>query len=217
MDHATAVQARIGEKYLLGELAAAQEDEFAEHFFGCDECAADLRMTSLFLETSKKVLAEDAASKAKVSNKWWNRRQPTGYAVAASIALFAVTAFQNLVTIPQLRQALAPQAVSYFALTGIGSRGDSDTPIHPVNGRPFLLTFDIPPQQPGSAYRAQILGPAGEQVMALDITEEMAKKTVPLLIPGSMLKPGDYSLALSSRPANGSDFQEFAKYPLRVK
>ena len=65
MNHAEAVQTKTSEKYLLGELTASQEDEFAEHFFDCEECSNDLRMTSLFLETTKKVLAEDREPKGE--------------------------------------------------------------------------------------------------------------------------------------------------------
>ena len=218
MDHATAVQAKMGEKYLLGELSASQEDEFAGHFFDCEECSTDLRMTSLFLETTKKVLAEDRAHKPAASARGWSGGwQSARYAIAASVALFAFTVYQNTVTIPTLRQALAPQALEYFSLNSLGSRSASQTVITPPSGRPFVLLLDIPPQQDASGYRAQILSSAGTQLLTINVSAEMARKTVPLLVPASTLKPGDYWLVLSSRSANGASFTEFERQQIAAK
>jgi hypothetical protein len=57
MDHVEAVQSLAVEQYLLDEFSAEKQKEFADHFLGCQECANDLRITSLFIETAKKVLA----------------------------------------------------------------------------------------------------------------------------------------------------------------
>jgi hypothetical protein len=217
MDHATAVQTGTGDKYLLGELTAAQEDEFAEHFFDCDECANDLRMTSLFVDTTKHVLATDRERELKPkvirSAGWW---QSARYAVAASVALFAFTLYQNTVTIPRLQQASAPQALEYFSLTSMGSRSAGQTVIAPAAGRSFVLVIDIPPQQGAAAYQARILNPSGTQVLSIEIPEQMAKNSVPLLIPASTLKQGDYVLALSSRAQGSTSFTEFERNPLHV-
>ena len=83
MNHAEAVQTKTSEKYLLGELTASQEDEFAEHFFDCEECSNDLRMTSLFLQTTKKVLAEDRVPKVNPTARKW--ASAWRYAVAACV------------------------------------------------------------------------------------------------------------------------------------
>src|SRR6202012_1021162 len=103
MDHAEALQTQAVEKYLLGELSAAQEDEFAEHFFDCETCATDLRMTSAFVDTTKKILTTNRAQTPQSTPKRWSSQWHTArYAVAASVALFAFTLYQNTVTIPRL-------------------------------------------------------------------------------------------------------------------
>ena len=46
MDHRQATQLTAVEKYLLDELTPEVRDQFEEHFFDCQDCAADLRATA---------------------------------------------------------------------------------------------------------------------------------------------------------------------------
>jgi hypothetical protein len=214
MDHGEAEETQVVEKYLLGELSAAQEDEFAEHFFSCEECAQDLRLTARFLDSTKKVLATDRLAKPQSGKRWDRRSQP--YSVAASVALLAFTLYQNAVTIPRLRTNSTAQALAVFSLAGMGARSAGATVVSPTPGKPFALLLDIPPQDNISEYRCQILSSSGSPVVSIDLSEDVVKKTVPLLIPASVLKPGDYQLAISGRPKDGSAFAELERYPLQV-
>jgi len=56
MNHQEALRRSAVEKYLLNEMPQPERDEFEEHFFGCQECAADLRATAAFLDGAKKEL-----------------------------------------------------------------------------------------------------------------------------------------------------------------
>src|SRR4051794_4037558 len=58
MDHATAAQQHLTERYLLNELNQQARDEFEEHFFDCADCASDIQTASVFIENSKKVWTE---------------------------------------------------------------------------------------------------------------------------------------------------------------
>lgn len=217
MDHAEAVQSQVAEKYLLGELSAAQQDEFAEHFFDCEECANDIRMTSLFVDTTKKVLATDRAQAPRSRSKWWSSQwQPARYAIAASVAFLALILYQNLVTIPKLRSSSAPQALAFFSLADLGARGSVQAAINPVHGKPFILLLDIPPHPNMSEYRCQVLSPNGSQVLSIDVSEAAAKKTVPLLIPASALTGGNYFFTISGRSSDGTSFTELERYPFQV-
>ena len=60
MDHADAVRMNATERYLLNELDTTQLEQFEEHMFECQECALDVQTASIFLEQSKKVLAQPA-------------------------------------------------------------------------------------------------------------------------------------------------------------
>jgi hypothetical protein len=217
MDHAEALQNQAVEKYLLGELSAAQADEFAEHFFDCEACASDLRMTSAFVDTTKKVLATDRAQTPQSTPKRWSSQwQPARYAIAASVALFAFTLYQNTVTIPSLRSASAPQAMAFFSLADLGARSAVQPVIHPVQGKPFILFLDIPPHPNVAEYRCQILSPSGNQVLSIDVPEAATSKTVPLYIPASALAHGNYLFTISGRSGSETSFTELERHPFQV-
>jgi hypothetical protein len=217
MDHAQAIQTQAAEKYLLGELSAAEQDEFAEHFFDCEECAKDVRLTALFVDTAKRVIAADIADKpqhtVQRSSSGW---RPAWYAVAASIALLAVILYQNVVTIPKLRSFAAPQALEYFSIAGMGSRGAGQIVVTPSHERPFILLADIPSHENIDQYRCEILNADGKAVLSIGVSEALARKTVPLLIPASTLSPGAYSFAISGRSKTDQAFTQFEKYPLQI-
>jgi hypothetical protein len=217
MEHAEAVQAQVAEKYLLGELSTAQEDEFSEHFFGCEECASDLRMTSLFVDTTKRVLATERAETPRATPKRWsNQWPPARYAIAASVAFLALILYQNTVTIPKLRSSSAPQALAFFSLADMGARSTVQAAISPVHDKPFILFLDIPPHPNLSEYRCQILSPSGSQVLSIDVPEAATNKTVPLFIPASALARGNYLFTISGRSSDGSSFSEQERYPFQV-
>src|ERR1700677_2790908 len=218
MDHAQAIQTQAAEKYLLGEFSAAEQDEFAEHFFDCEECAKDVRLTALFMDTAKRVMAADPKvtphAALKRSSSGW---QPAWYAVAASIALLSVILYQNVVTIPKLRSFAAPQALEYFSIVGMGSRGSGQTVVSPSHERPFVLLADIPSHENIDQYRCEILNSDGKAVLSIDVPEALARKTVPLLIPASTLSRGTYSFAISGRSSKqDASYTQFEKYPFQV-
>jgi hypothetical protein len=217
MDHAQAIQTQAAEKYLLGEFSAAQQEEFAEHFFECEECAQDVRLTALFMNTAKRVMASDLVDKAQAgSERSRSKWQPAWYAVAASIALLAVILYQNVVTIPKLRSFATPQALEYFSIVGMGSRSSAQTVLTPIHQKPFILLLDVPPHENIYEYRCEIIGANGNKVVSIDVSELLAKKTVPLLIPASALSPGNYTLTISGRSKEETSYTPFEKYPIQV-
>ncbi len=217
MDHAEAVQTQAAEKYLLGEFSAAQQDEFAEHFFDCEECAREVRLTSLFMDTTRRVLATDHVAEPRSTVKpWKSQLHLARYSIAASIALLAILLYQNAVMIPRLRSASAPQALAFFSMTSMGSRSAGETVITPVRGKPFILLLDIPSHENISEFRCEILGTDGRKVVSIDVSEALAKKTVPLLVPASALSPGAYTFTISGRSKDEASYTELEKYPFQV-
>src|ERR1700761_5017767 len=214
MDHGEAMQMQVIDKYLLGELSASQVNEFEEHYFDCEECANDLRISSQFLDATKKVMASDRAVAplpVKRSRGWL----PSGYGIAASIALLGCVLYQNTVTIPQLRAGMsagiASQALAFFPLTGLGSRSADGTVISPPPGKPFALVFDIPPHDNIAEYRCQIFNSDGSPVVSVNLSQATASKTVSLLVSASVLKPGSYQLAILGQPRSGNSFTELER------
>ena len=43
MDHKEAVETMAAQRYVLDEMTPEDQEAFEEHFFGCTECAADVK------------------------------------------------------------------------------------------------------------------------------------------------------------------------------
>jgi anti-sigma factor RsiW len=61
VDHQSAVERNLTQRYVLGELDAAEAAEFEEHFFECSECAEDVRRTSEFAANLKALLRDNTS------------------------------------------------------------------------------------------------------------------------------------------------------------
>src|SRR5262249_48349577 len=172
MDHSEAVRLQAAEKYVLGELQGAVRDEYEEHYFGCVECAAEVKSTAAFAALSRAAFREDAvaapvakpAPEPRVS--WAQRFRWAFAAVPAFAALLVVVFYQNGVTIPELRSkaSLASASTSNPPLE-LGAaalrRGNSES----VNAAPYLIdpaqgfaiSFDFTPPAPHQpAYVCQL-------------------------------------------------------------
>jgi hypothetical protein len=203
MEHTQAVETKAVERYLLGELAPSSREEFEKHFFDCEECSEDLRMGTLFLDTTKEVLAADPGlSRSQSAPRWrfqWFRPQ---YALAACMVLLAVICYQNFLVIPKLRISSAPQTLALFSLAELGARDVSEAVIAPDHAKPYVLLVDIPVDESFSNYVCEILAQDGGKMLSINVSAADAKKPVPLFVPPSLLKPGSYRLVISGRPAD---------------
>jgi len=200
MEHTQAVETKAVERYLLGELAPSSREEFEKHFFDCEECSEDLRMGTLFLDTTKEVLATDTVpSRSRSAPRWRFQWFQPQYALAACMALLAVICYQNFLIIPKLRISSAPQTLALFSLAELGARDVSEAVIAPDHTKPYVLLVDIPADESFSNYLCEILTQDGSKVLSIDVSAAEAKKPVPLFVPPSLLKPGSYRLVILGR------------------
>jgi anti-sigma factor RsiW len=58
MTHFEAIEGRLAEGYLLGELTAEQREQYEEHYFGCAECAEEVRWGAVFLANVRRISGE---------------------------------------------------------------------------------------------------------------------------------------------------------------
>ena len=219
MEHTQAVETKAVERYLLGELAPSSREEFEKHFFDCEECSEDLRMGTLFLDTTKEVLATDPVpSRARSAPRWrfqWFRPQ---YALAACMALLAVICYQNFVVIPKLRISSSPQTLALFSLAELGARDVSEAVIAPDHTKPYVLLVDIPADESFSNYLCEILTQDGTKVLSIDVSAADAKKPVPLFVPPSLLKAGSYRLVISGRSGDEkTPYRDIEHQSFRIK
>ena len=62
MDHTTAIALQAAERYWHGSLSEKEREQFEEHFFGCAECAEEVRWEKLFIEQACAELEKSAES-----------------------------------------------------------------------------------------------------------------------------------------------------------
>src|SRR5260370_19176070 len=109
MDHSEALRLQAAEMYVLGELSPALRDEYEEHYFDCQECAADLKATVAFVDAGRATFRsrrhEDFEPQGdSVISSWFRWLRPS-VMVPAMAVFVAVIGYQGFVTIPHLKRA----------------------------------------------------------------------------------------------------------------
>jgi hypothetical protein len=226
MNHIDALQSNTAEKYLLGELTAAERAEYEEHYFGCQECAEDVKAGAVLLDNARQVLRlefrgkEHAVKSTAEQHSWFGWFRPA-YALAAVALLAAAIIYQNVFTIPSLRREVAanvPQSLPSFSFVTLGSRSNASLTVNTDLGSPFGLYVDIPASDAFRSYTCRVRSESGSSVFAVNVSPEQARDTVQLLIPGSTLKPANYALIIEGhRAESGAGAQEIAHYAFVVQ
>jgi hypothetical protein len=200
MEHDEAMRRSAVEKYLLGELPPPERDEFEEHFFDCQECAADLKTTANFLDQAKMQLQRGIVArpkkpvpkKSRFSFLW-----TPAFASPAFAMLLLIIAYQNVAVFPRLAgegQTRGPEILAAVSLIGGNSRGGSIPSVTVGKAQPMLLSIDIPVAEQFSSYSCVLVGPTGAIVARVPVSADQAKDTVSIRIPTENWGSGDYKL-----------------------
>jgi hypothetical protein len=216
MDHDTVVRQQMTERYLLNELDTQARDEFEEHFFDCKDCALDVHAGAMFIEHSKVVLAEKSEPipaglpvKAPVKAGWlagliFGPRQMWRPAFGLPmLALLAVIGYQNLVTYPQLQQALNRPQVLPWASVNVGTYGSEGQTITTHPGEDFLLYVRVPPGY--AHYVADLYNPDGKMEWSLTIPATPGQDHSSIRVPGANRRAGSYTLKLRGVTPTGEN------------
>ena len=225
MNHDEAVRLKASEKYLLGELSGELRDQYEDHYFGCAECARDVRAGAAFIDNARDHWqTEGARPDRKSTHGWLGALLQPAIAVPALALLLLVAGYQNVVTIPHLRTALSrsqdAQTLPSLSLIAQDSRGGGAARIEVPPGKAFSLFFDIPPQSQFNSYACEIQSASGTPELSLSVSAEEAKRTVQLLIPGGRLEPGDHVVVVrgSGSPENADAGKiGAARYPFSLR
>lgn len=209
MNHNVVVRQKMTERYLLDELDAEQRNEFEEHLFDCPDCADDVRAGAMFVKQSKVVLAENPAAvlasapnPARSQAGWFGWLRPA-FALPALAVLLAVVGYQNLVTYPELQQALKQPSVLPFASVNVGTWGAGGQVITTAPGKGFLLFVRIPPDGAYARYTADLYNPAGKLEWSLTLPAVANQDQWPVQVPGANRDSGTYALAVRGTTATG--------------
>jgi Putative zinc-finger len=218
MDHNEATHLMAVERYLLDDLPPELRDDFEEHLFDCPECAMDLRSGAAFVDAAREHLPTMVASTPSIGSpspisvpatrkKNWFLSLQAAWAVPAFAALLAVVGYQNVSTIPHLRaEADQPRLVPWTSLH-VGTRGGDATMIQLSHEQGTILLIDMPPDSGYTSYAFDLLSPEGKVIWTRNEAAPNASSpgagTLSLLIPGSGLKQGAYTLVITGMRADG--------------
>ena len=210
MDHSEALRLQAAEKYVLGELTGPLRDEYEEHYFNCQECAADVKTAVAFLDGSRAQFRSEpreALPEKDAEQGWFLWLRPVLLLPALAV-LAAALAYQSLVTIPGLKRATATSSAgsaSFISLIGANSRGEGAKSFAIEQNQPVILEVDIPPAPDLSSYLCQIQDRAGHTVYQGRVSAEDAKHSVHLIVPRGTLQPEPYTLRILGQKSADSE------------
>jgi hypothetical protein len=230
MDHSNALKDRFVERYLLNELTAAEKVSFEEHYFACQICAEEVRCGEALIENLREVVRQVPASKSLTVAAATGVPIPGRarfqwlfpvFAAASIVLLLGIVGYQGFVRIPRLEREVSmavPRTLTSASLAPSASRGGALPTVKIGPNEPFGLYLDIPPQSGAIAFLCEVRTNSKIE-FTVRVTEEQARDTVHLLIPGDTLKPGRYDLAI--RKLTGKDFSgdgtEVIRYSFQVE
>ncbi len=203
MDHETAMRIQGAERYVLDEFSPEERAEFEEHYFGCSECADEVKAASILAANASHLFREervrDSAARERAAVRpnrrlWW----PLAVSAALNIALLAGFGLNRL----RSRDAgpgIEPQFYHEFGVPS-ASRGAEKTIPVPPGSRFFGARFDLMPGQHFDSFEFEILDPSGgaRSDRWLKAPPDEGSE-LELAVPVASLASGEYVLVLRGK------------------
>lgn len=202
MTHQQALDGLASERYLLDEMTEDERFEFEAHYFDCTECAEDVKRGEMIRQEARHAgfrsggrVETGRPGVVLTSPKWWRRPMlAVPWAAAATLAL--VTGYQSFVTVPGLREAVAPQAIEPVMLRG-ATRGAAPTVTIASNQRFVALSADLPITPESSTLTYEILDANRRSIVSGQSATPSAGAPLMLLVPVHELQyAGHYALTV---------------------
>lgn len=196
MNHNQATEMKSPMRYVLGDLAPVDRDEFEEHLADCSNCMNEVWMATSFAANAKEVFRSEPARPVKVPLLAWLRWRPFP-ALALSAALNVVLAvglgYGVLHVYPALRTQIAgldaPAAVDVVPVRGVVRDASAATQLVKASGPWVVLSYDLPQHYQRYAY--SIADASGGVVLSGEIPDT-GTDTLNLRVPTWRLSPGEY-------------------------
>jgi hypothetical protein len=200
MDHETAMRIQAAERYVLDEFSTEERTEFEEHYFGCVECADEVKSASILAANAGHVFREERAQALAAQERaaargkrrmWW----PLAVSAALNIALLAGFGLERLRS-PDAGPGIEPQFYQEFGVPA-ASRGAEKTIPVPPRSRFFGARFDLMPGQHFDNFEFEIVDPSGGARSGRWLKAPPDEGSeLELAVPVSSLAPGEYELVL---------------------
>jgi len=226
MDHSEAIRIGAAERYLLGELSPDLREQYEEHFFGCMECAQDVRAGAMFVDGARDILSHERdyaparVAPKEPSRSWWAPFFRPVVLAPAMALLILFAAYQNIVVIPGMSRALSesttPQTIQSFSLASANSRAGGSFSINTPQNKPFSVFVDIPTDNQFAFYTCDLETESGTLIVSSKVSPDQAKESVQMLIPSAHLAAGKYVLVIRGHRSAGEASSEVTRYPFAL-
>jgi hypothetical protein len=227
MDHREAATNHAVERYLLDELSTGERDRFEEHFFECMDCAEAVKSGFSLIENGKAVVKEGyrpsrpgGVAEMPIRRARPNRSAWQSIASVAATVLVAITTYQNLVTIPRLREKLTdverPRVLAHVLLRP-AARGR--LPVLKLDGNHFVgLDLEVNEASNFPSYRIDLQTSSGTLLYNL-ASPPAPDGSIEVELPASELRPGEYAILVRGQAGNAvtDPGPELGRYPFEVQ
>jgi hypothetical protein len=226
MDHLDAEKMKAVERYMLGDLAVSEVEEFERHFFDCPQCSEELRALTIFQENARAVFAEQvlapvaprvtvpesAARVPEGASGWWRGFSPLWSSSAVACAALLIGVFSGYLT---FRSRDEVQAVATFPLY-TQARGE-ETVVSPAAGSNFYtLYLDRTWDADYTRYAAVLRDASGAQKFSTPVKPGAAGAAIYVLVPTHKLDAGHYVLTIEGVDGAGKA-TELARSPFTLR
>jgi hypothetical protein len=221
MDHLDAENMKAVERYMLGDLAVSEVEEFERHFFDCPQCSEELRALTIFQENARAVFAEPdpapipaSVPVPKSAAGWWGGFSPLFGARQWAMALGAL-----LIGIFAGYGVFAPhesvQAISGYPLYA-QARGEETVVSPAATSKFYTLYLDKTWDGEYQSYRAVLLSASGTKESTVPVSVGAPGEAIQMLVPSHQLAAGKYVLVMQGTDASGKD-TELARFPFTLR
>jgi len=204
MNHDDAVKDLMAERYLLGELNAAERDAYEEHMFSCDACFEQVKAGTELVSQLRHIGSDDphvATAPGFMSHLAANARQPLTITVFGFLIFAAGIAVHQNSIISRLKE---PRPEIRSVLTGIAhGSGDSNVIAVPRNAG-LSLNVEYSRRSEFTSYQAKILSGSGKAMHAVALSEKQLGTMASIALPAEALEPGQYSIVVVGRRSDGT-------------
>jgi hypothetical protein len=228
MQHDDAIRTQAAERYLLGQMAAAERDAYEEHYFSCAECESELAAAAVFMDNARAVLVSKSIERSDAvrstgsstpADSWWKRlfvAPPRALVPALSagvLMLLVFTGYQQFGVIPGLRQQAleleSPRHVPALALRS-ASRGAAPRLQLSSDDQYAVLQADVLPDAPVARYTAVLSSNDGTERFRTSMPAAAAGMPTTILVPLRDLSSGGYTLVFYDNAPGGREVGRFA-------
>ena len=204
INHDEAIKDLMAERYLLGELNAADREAYELHLFSCDACFEQVKVGTEFVTHLRHIGTEDPQASLVpgfMGRLMANARQPLSVTMFGLLLMVSGFAVHQRSEISNLKE---PRAVVRSVLTGIAHGSSDVNPIKVPRNSALSLDVEYTPKGEFISYRAQVLSSSGKALHTVALPETQVGTTASIALPADALRPGQYSIVVFGRRSDGT-------------